>query len=402
MPLTLLLDLDDTLLDSNMSVFAPAYFKKLAGFLSPWVESQELIREFRAGTGLMSKNEYSDSTLESVFNQYFYSALGMTDRTQLQTQIEHFYDDVFPSLKELSTPKLDVVEMVEYAFEKGWHVVIATNPIQPRKAVEHRLRWANLSPEKYPFALITSMESSHFSKAIPAYYSEILGKLGWPSGPVVMVGDDPILDIDSASKAGLPVFWVRPEGKSLPELADTPQGTMRDFHDWIQAVNFNLLQPNLKTPEALIASLQSTPAVLDSLLQTLNPVEWTTRPHKDEWALTEILCHLRDLDAEVNLPRLETLTVVENAFITGQNTDPWASERHYLEQDGFAAFHDFVAARIKLLEKLKSLSLDGWQRRGRHTIFGPTNLQELVGFMAEHDRTHIQQAIMLLDSIRKM
>jgi hypothetical protein len=158
---------------------------------------------------------------------------------------------------------------------------------------------------------------------------------------------------------------------------------------------------NMLSNEALINSLQSTPAVLDNLLRTLESDEWTARPRKDEWALTEILCHLRDLDVEVNLPRLETLTLTENPFITAQDTDPWAKERRYIEQDGPTAFRDFVAARIKLLEKLKSLSPEDWQRRGRHTIFGPTDLHELVGFMAEHDRTHIQQATALVDAIRK-
>ncbi|MGC1376291.1 MAG: HAD family hydrolase, partial [Anaerolineales bacterium] len=280
MPLTLLLDLDDTLLDSNMDAFVPAYLKNLAGFLVDRAKPQQVIRELLVGRSLMFENERPDLTLDDVFNQYFYPALGI-DYTELQSELDRFYDDFFPSLKEFSTPRPAAVEMVEYAFEKGWRVVIATNPVFPLKTIEHRLRWANLPPEKYPFAMITAMETSHFAKSGPAYYAEILGRLGWPSGPVLMVGDEPILDMDSASKAGLPVFWVRPEGKSLPELA---QGTLRDFCEWIQAVNLNLLQPDLKKPEALISSLQSGPAVFDSLIRTLKPAEWIARPLKDEWA----------------------------------------------------------------------------------------------------------------------
>jgi len=397
MPLTLLLDLDDTLLDSNMDAFVPAYLKNLAGFLLDRAKPQQVIRELLAGRSLMFENERPDLTLDDVFNQYFYPALGI-DYAELQSELDRFYDDFFPSLKEFSTPRPAAVEMVECAFEKGWRVVIATNPVFPLKTIEHRLRWANLPPEKYPFALITSMETSHFAKSVPAYYAEILGKLGWPSGPALMVGDEPILDMDSASKVGLPVFWIRPEGKSLPELA---QGTLRDFLGWIQAVDLNQLQPDLKKPEALIGSLQSGPAVFDSLIRTLKPAEWIARPLKDEWALIEILCHLRDMDVEVNLPRLEMLTAAENALIAGQDTDPWATERRYIEQDGPSVFRDFVVARMKLVEKLKSLSAADWQRRARHTIFGPTDLQELVGFMAEHDRTHIQQAMALLKVIRE-
>lgn len=400
MSLTLLLDLDDTLLDSNIDVFIPAYFQKLAGFLAHRVEPGRLIDELLVGRNLMFENERPDQTLEDVFSRHFFPTLGM-DAVELQPELDYFYDEIFPSLKEFSTPRPDAVGLVECAFDNGWRVVIATNPLFPRKTIEHRLRWANLPPEKYPFSLITSLETSHFSKAVPAYYHEVLGDLGWPSGPVVMVGDDPVMDVGSASKAGLPIFWIRPEGRSLLELSHFPQGAIRDFCNWIHTTNFNLLEPDLKTPAALIASLQAAPAVLDTLLRTLKPAEWTARPHKDEWALVEILCHLRDLDAEVNLPRLEALVSAENPFIAGQDTDPWARERHYIEQDGAAAFRDFIATRIKLIEKLQSLSAEGWQSRGRHTIFGPTHLQELVGFMAEHDRTHVQQVRTILAAIRQ-
>ena len=243
------------------------------------------------------------------------------------------------------------------------------------------------------------MENSHFSKAVPAYYAEILGALGWPDDPVLMVGDDPVLDMDSASKAGLPVYWIRPEGKSLPELGNIPQGTITDFWGWIRAVDPDQFQVDFKKPQALIYAFQSAPAVLDTLLRRLDPSEWATRPGQNEWALVEIVCHLRDMDAEVNLPRLDALTSEQNALIAGQDTDRWADERHYIAQDGPAAFREFIAARTKLLEKLNNLSPADWQRRARHTIFGPTDLQELVGFMAEHDQTHIRQAMMLLAAI---
>lgn len=400
MPLTLLLDLDDTLLDSNIDVFIPAYFKKLAGFIASQVQADLLIKELVAGSRLMLENQRPDCTLDQVFSDTFFPALGL-ERAVLQPLIERFYVEIFPSLREFCAPRAGVVEMVEYAFAQGWRVVIATNPLFPHKAIEERLRWANLPPEKYSFALVTSMETSHFTKAVPAYYAEILGNLGWSTEPVLMVGDDPLMDIESATKAGLPVYWIRPEARQLPELAATPQGTLADFQGWIRTVDPDSLQVNPKAPEALISSMQSAPAVLDSLLRTLQPAEWTKRWREDEWAITEILCHLRDLDAEVNLPRLETLLTAKNPFITGQNTDPWAKERRYIEQNGQDAFCDFVAGRMRLLEKLKGLSAEDWQRRAQHTIFGPTHLQELVGFMAEHDRTHIQQATTLLRRLRK-
>jgi FMN phosphatase YigB (HAD superfamily) len=400
MTLTLLLDLDDTLLDLNTEVFVAGYFKAISGYLGKKVNSGRLIDALLTGTNLMNQNQRPDLTLEEVFSNYFYPAIGI-DRAELQPDIDRFYDEVFPTLKELTAPRPAAMHLVEEAFSKGWRVVVATNPLFPRKAVYERLRWANLPPEKYPFAQITSMEICHFTKAVPAYYLEILGRQDEPPGPAIMVGNDPEADIDSALSAGLPVYWIRPHGKSLPEFVDLPQGEMKDFHDWIGSVDFHLLEPGLRNPDALLNSLQSTPAILDTLLRSLERAKWTLRPREKEWALLEIVCHLRDLDTEVNLPRVQALMAENEAFIAGQDTDPWAEERQYIKQDGPTAFRDFVAGRLKLLGTLRSLSREGWERRARHTIFGPTTLQELVVFMAEHDRTHIRQAIALLAALNQ-
>src|SRR6478609_1306334 len=110
MPLTLLLDLDETLLDSNIDVFIPAYFQKLAGFLALQVQADLLIKELVAGSRLMLENQRPDLTLDQVFSDYFFVALGF-ERDVLQPLIERFYDEIFPSLREFCAPRAGVVEM---------------------------------------------------------------------------------------------------------------------------------------------------------------------------------------------------------------------------------------------------------------------------------------------------
>ncbi len=86
------------------------------------------------------------------------------------------------------------------------------------------------------------------------------------------------------------------------------------------------------------------------------------------------------------------MTQQSNPFLPGIDTDRWADERNYLQQDGRSALQDFTQARIKLVNLLEGLSADDWQRPARHAIFGPTTLQELVGFIVGHDRLHVRQA----------
>jgi hypothetical protein len=63
-----------------------------------------------------------------------------------------------------------------------------------------------------------------------------------------------------------------------------------------------------------------------------------------------------------------------------------------------SALREFTAARLGTLTMLRDLAPAQWSRKARHAILGPTTLQELVGFNAEHDRLHIQQIWKTLDA----
>jgi hypothetical protein len=68
-------------------------------------------------------------------------------------------------------------------------------------------------------------------------------------------------------------------------------------------------------------------------------------------------------------------------------------QREYDLQDGHQALRILAEARKQLVGILSGLSSEDWKRTARHSIFGPTDLLELVGFVASHDRSHIQQVM---------
>jgi hypothetical protein len=96
------------------------------------------------------------------------------------------------------------------------------------------------------------------------------------------------------------------------------------------------------------------------------------------------------VEIEVHLPRIEKLLSEENPFFPGIVSDEWAKTRNYAAQDGCSALTDFLEARKNLLGLL-SIHDNFWTHSARHAIFGPTNALELCGFMAGHDRAHVQQ-----------
>ncbi len=122
------------------------------------------------------------------------------------------------------------VELVRTAFAKRLQVVIATNPMFPRTAVETRLEWAGVPASDFPYTLITTYENMHAVKPHQAYYQEILDKVGCKAENALMVGDDWQRDIEPAAALGLFTYWIQlpgttPPDASLPTAYGFPGGT---------------------------------------------------------------------------------------------------------------------------------------------------------------------------------
>ena len=395
MSLTLLFDLDDTLLDTNLEAFIPAYFQALASHMSGRVSADVMLRSLIHGMGLMNESEDPTRTLQEVFEADFYPMLGIP-KEELLDVFENFYDEVFPKLAEHTTAKPAAGPLIEWALSYGFRVAIATDPFFPRKATYHRIRWAGLDPEK--LELISTFEHFHFSKTHSAYYAEMLGRLGWPDGPVLMVGNDVQRDLLPAHRLGLKTYWIDGEPASSPGF-EAGRGKLADLRPWLESANLSTLEPSYKSREAILGIMLSTPAVLRSLGSSLTREEWRHEPTRDDWALNEIVCHLRDTEIEIHQLQLDLMLKRAGAFIPRPDTGVWANEREYLNVDGPLALADFASARLVNLGKLMGSDGEIWSRKARHAIFGPTNFLEVTNFIADHDRMHIQQAWKTLQSL---
>lgn len=395
MSLTLLFDLDDTLLDTNLDAFMPAYFQALSQHMANHTAPNVMLRALIAGVDLMYESEDPTQTLEEIFNTDFYARLGFS-RHDLIHIVEEFYDEVFPSLSQHTRPRPEAVPLIEWARSRGYRVAIATDPLFPRKATYHRLRWAGFDPER--FELVSSFEHFHFTKAHPAYYAEVLGRLGWPDGSILMVGNDIMRDLIPAHRLGLKTFFVS-EGSDVGPGFEAGSGKLSDLRPWLESTNISTLEPSFKSRAAVLAIMVSTPAVLRSLSASLTEEQWKHEPSHDDWALNEIVCHLADTEREIHRMQLDLMMAREGAFIPRPDSGVWANEREYLNVDGRAALAEFIRARIENMKTLKALDENIWSRSARHAIFGPTNFLEVTSFMADHDRLHVQQAWKTLKSV---
>jgi FMN phosphatase YigB (HAD superfamily) len=394
MSLTLLFDLDDTLLQTNLTEFVPAYFQALAAHFSE-SSSALMLRGLMLGMNAMNTSDDPARTLMDVFDSHFYPTLGVK-KEEVAAGLEDFYDNVFPTLATRTRQVEAAASLIDWALTCGFRVAIATDPLFPRKATYHRLRWAGLDPER--IELFSTYEHFHFTKTHAAYYAEILGRLGWPDGPVLMVGNDVERDLAPAHQLGLATYLID-DGSAPSPGFEAGRGQLADLRPWLESSDLSQFEPSFKSKDAILSILFSTPAVLHSMTTSLSDEDWRHEPTRDDWAMNELICHLRDTEREIHELQLKQLLERDGAFIPRPDTAIWANEREYLNVHGLEALADFTAARIGLLRTLRAQPDEMWTRRARHAIFGPTNFQEVIGFIADHDRLHIQQAWKTLQSI---
>lgn len=154
---------------------------------------------------------------------------------------------------------------------------------------------------------------------------------------------------------------------------------------------------NPPTVSALLDELMAFPTAVARMLSGSN-VAWLWRPSPEAWSLTEVVCHLRDVEREVHQPRFRELIAADNPFLPGATADDWVKSRQYqLHHNGTAALQEFLTARQQTFAMLDGLHDPAvWQRQGQHAFFGPTSMHELLYLVVRHDRVHSDQITALL------
>ncbi len=390
--LSVLFDLDDTLINNNTDRFTRVYMELLGKYLQPYIDSNVMLPYLLEGTNQMIKKSSVAQTLEETFDRFFYPGIGIS-KEQLTPALTDFYNRVFTELKSETSPVPGAADLVRVCLSRGWNVAIATNPLFPLAAVYHRVRWAGLDPENDGFAALTAYETYHFAKPQPAYFTEVTYRIQSLECPTVMIGNDLKFDIYPAVKAGMPAYWLTSSDASLPSdlPSDCACGPVEGILPWLEKIEKMPPNPRPVTSSAMLAFLRGGAAAIDAIAREFSEQKWNTRPADTEWCLTEILCHLRDVDSEINLVRINTVLKETQPFIAGIESDHWSVDRDYLHQNGRSALSDFLSSRQMLIELLESVSSEDWERVIRHSIFGPTSLKELVGFIVSHDNNHIKQ-----------
>jgi HAD superfamily hydrolase (TIGR01549 family) len=212
---TVLFDLDGTLLPMEQKTFLSPYFRGLAAFAASVVpDAKRLLAEVWAGIDVMEQPRET-LTNEEAFWRHMSEQFGAGAADELLRLWDVFYREEFPRLQNGVSPTPRANACVKLLRAKGYRVVLATNPVFPRAATLARMAWAGL--DTADFAEITTYEDYHAGKPFPAYYEEVLHRIGRRPADCLMVGNDVQEDM-VAAEAGLSVFLLT---DCLIDRADT-------------------------------------------------------------------------------------------------------------------------------------------------------------------------------------
>jgi FMN phosphatase YigB (HAD superfamily) len=221
----ILFDLDGTLLDANMDVFLPQYFEALTARVAHLIPPDRFISCLMQATEAMLAND-GRSINQAVFAAAFYPLVGRP-RQELEPIFADFYANDFPSLRQYTRRKPEARQVVQAAFDRGYDVVIATNPLFPASAVEQRMEWAGVAG--FAYRLVTTYENSRAAKPNLLYYQQILETIDHPPGACLVAGDE---DMDMvAAHLGCLTFLVPGPRTELSPTTPAPtfRGTLADL-----------------------------------------------------------------------------------------------------------------------------------------------------------------------------
>ena len=173
-------------------------------------------------------------------------------------------------------------------------------------------------------------------------------------------------------------FYKR-ESSLFKQLVPEPRKAVASAQRWFET-----------SADERMARLARTPDQIAGALGTRGARDLARRPAPEAWSATEIVCHLRDIEA-VFRERVAAILARDEPPLAEAHADDWARERHYEREDASQALGEFRRRRGESLAALIALSPADWQRGGEHPARGRLTIDMLVAHMAWHDDNHLDQ-----------
>lgn len=202
---TVLFDLDGTLLGMDFKEFENRYFYLLGEKFREYCSPEELYKIIWESTVYMIKNSDGIRFNQEIFFEKFNQLIKEEHRDLFINGFDEFYDKEFDLIKECTYKMENMVKAVNVLKEKGYDIIVATNPLFPKVAIDKRIIWSGLSLED--FSYITNFEICRYCKPNPKFYEDILEIKNKKPENCLMVGNDMLEDV-VAKALGITTYLI--------------------------------------------------------------------------------------------------------------------------------------------------------------------------------------------------
>jgi len=137
----------------------------------------------------------------------------------------------------------------------------------------------------------------------------------------------------------------------------------------------------------LISALETAPGVIIPLIREVPPQVLKRRPSPAKWSAYEHAIHLSQSDAPF-LARLDLILSTPEPFIESIENSPEDEAGAMLEIDLDESLDRYVRERATLVERLRKLSADEWQKTAEHEAFDHYSVFIMFRHLLNHEMHH--------------
>ena len=137
----------------------------------------------------------------------------------------------------------------------------------------------------------------------------------------------------------------------------------------------------------LISALETAPGVIIPLIREVTPQILKRRPSPTKWSAYEHAVHLSQSDASF-LARLDLILSSPAPYIKTIENSPEDEAGAMLDIDLDESLDRYVRERASLVERLKNLSPDEWQKTAEHEAFDHYSVWIMFRHLLNHEMLH--------------
>lgn len=230
---TILFDLDGTLLPMDVNKFMYLYSQSITQAFHDFEKPDELFKHVMSSVHRTVINDEHRKNKDVFFEDFEKRVSGSL--TSFIDRFDRFYDHEFSHVQASTQVSQEIVDSISILKAKGYQLIIATNPIFPMKANEHRIRWAGLN--SHDFDYITCFEENHYCKPNLKFFEEIMTINHLNAKDVLMVGNDVQEDL-IVKRLGVSTYLINDHKINREDQAviSDYEGSYKDFLDFVKSL----------------------------------------------------------------------------------------------------------------------------------------------------------------------